>query len=67
MTSPDNPTYQEMAALTLAEVQEHVAEVMFDSHDANPDCLLCQRGVELGVWAHFGYPHGPWSDSEPDA
>jgi hypothetical protein len=48
----------------LAAVQEHVAEVMFDTHDATPDCLLCQRGVDLGVWKHYGYPNGPWADND---
>lgn len=56
----------EMTALTEDEVSEHAAGVMFDSHDADPDCLLCQRAVELGVWADYGYPDGPWKDSDGD-
>jgi len=43
-----------------AIVKEHVSEVMWDTHDANPDCLLCQHGVTLGAWERYGYPNGPW-------
>lgn len=57
-------TNNELAQLILEEVREHISTVMFDTHDADPDCLLCQRGVELGVWARYGYPNGPWADTE---
>ncbi|MES1975852.1 MAG: hypothetical protein V4472_25620 [Pseudomonadota bacterium] len=54
----------ELDALTEEEVSEHVSTVMFDTHDADPDCLLCRRGVELGVWARYGYPDGPWEATD---
>ncbi len=43
------------ARLLLEEVEEHVSEIMFDSLSSpEDDCLLCKRGIELGVWARYG-------------
>lgn len=43
------------ARLLLEEVEEHISEIMFTSHESpEPDCLLCKRGIELGVWARYG-------------
>ncbi len=35
---------------------DHVAEIIFDSHDFDADCLhcsLCQAGDRAGAWEHF--------------
>lgn len=39
----------------LLEVEEHIGEIMFSSGEVyEPDCRLCQRGLELGIWARYG-------------
>lgn len=51
MTTPDDPRDAE-----LLTVEEHVAEVLFDSGSSyEPDCHLCIRGVELGVFERYGF------------
>lgn len=50
-TAPDTPE-----ALVLEEIEEHIADIMFDSLERpDPDCTLCRKGVDLGVWARYGY------------
>lgn len=53
MSTEDCPDNAAEAELLL--VEEHVSEIMFNSH-ASPedDCFLCKRGIELGVWAAYG-------------
>ena len=49
------------------EVREHVTGVLFDASEAvERDCVLCQKGVEYGVWAEFGYPD-PFDEEDDDA
>jgi hypothetical protein len=46
---------EEARVLHEQEVADHVSEIMFESGERpNPECLLCQRGVEFGVWKRFG-------------
>lgn len=52
---------EEAVALLLEEVEEHISEIMLTSHESpDPDCLLCQRGIDLGVWR-------AWSVDDPFA
>lgn len=54
----------DIATLEHDQVREHVTDILFDSQgsvDAN--CTLCQKGVELGIWAEFGYPD-PFSEDD---
>lgn len=46
-------------------VREHVTGILFDSSERpNRSCGLCLRGVELGIWAEFGYPDPFTEDDE---
>lgn len=49
------------------EVREHVGDIMFDGQESpNPDCLLCQKALDLGVWAEWGYPDPFTPDDQAD-
>lgn len=36
-------------------VSDHVASIVFDGEEYEPECVLCQKAVGLGYFAHFGY------------
>lgn len=55
----------DVADLEYEQVREHVTDILFDSQgsvDAN--CALCKKGVDLGIWAEFGYPDPFTEDDE---
>ena len=66
-TKMPEPIPDTVTELERDEVWEHCGEIMFDSGDRpDPDCFLCQRGIEMGAWAHFGVddPFAPEEDED---
>jgi hypothetical protein len=51
-------------------VRDHAAGIVFDGEEYEPECVLCQKAVGLGYFAHYGYeigPDGVLIDGSPDA
>lgn len=43
-----------LVAITDEVAWEHVAEIIFESHDGGSlNCLLCKAGDRAGAWEHF--------------
>lgn len=55
----------DIADLEYEQVREHVTDILFDSAGrVDADCTLCKKGVDLGIWAEFGYPDPFTEDDE---
>ena len=49
------PTDPLRPSFTDEEVFAHIGEIMFTPTESpDPDCLMCQCGVDLGAWARYG-------------
>lgn len=46
-------------------VSDHVASIVFDGEEFEPECVLCQKAVGLGYFAHFGYELEPRISNPP--
>lgn len=47
-------------------VSDHVASIVFDGEEYEPECVLCQKAVGLGYFAHYGYEVDPAAKPPPE-